>query len=895
MTGFTSYAQARGFDPVQIPSETILRNLLRQQKGVEEGMKMNQQLQKQFATSWFNALQSGNKVTVDSLRTRNKLAQEDRARLIENHFNEMHVAMEEEKHSRPTSKASVADALGEIAKFVPQIAQSIGAIRQEQAQGEYKEGLFLIDQLGATPEQYQQLRNLEEDLFLTNQAYVAAAQEILPHATEKDIVQIRNSSGWVHYGMQQSALNNSIPIYHQHLNEVGDTEYPISDTEDMSLNQAQLSGNTSAANVILSQIQRDFAAGQFAELGIETPEQAFAADYFEKLRKVTDARYQEAWKQSEKQAQAENKTARQIESINALKKGGLKAWNSDVLEMYRDDTNKNWRKIAISENFPHLLSYLNMQEVPISEAEAMLTATREDGKTPFLGLLRREQIREVIAKKIGIQDQVRESMVSDRKVQIEAEKLKINTAYSEQGLNNAALEQLWQQYKTIPEIREHIQSLMVPAVSPTQEKIETARLNLLSERGELTTQAVLQSKTSQATRLKFLGMKGIDRPYPEQSNNLKSDIQSLILQKMSIASYEQMGSKEPSVRMATDDITAKAVRRFVSLMGEGTMSADEAYNDALGYGKGFVEALEAKPFKLDDPNSGYIEGYTVDANEKPVSTVSRKHRRKLMQDDPEFYKNTPLDVKQDYEYLRQKLLSSGNYDTIVNDKFSWVRDVVGLYNGRLTKEEILAENAKTLGVNLVFPESIVGEPSNISPGALQQWRVEAKTLNSNLGNLNQRILQQNEQRGWRSADTMSRYTPQSRLLARALRKQESGNPSAVNVHSGASGMYQIMPANIPGWSKEALGREVSYNEYMGNPVIQEQIAMFHINKALQHQIAAGYKGDLAIRRAASIWYSGNAGLYDDTRDQSRDGTRYPTIQEYTLSILGKYKALAGGQ
>ena len=142
---------------------------------------------------------------------------------------------------------------------------------------------------------------------------------------------------------------------------------------------------------------------------------------------------------------------------------------------------------------------------------------------------------------------------------------------------------------------------------------------------------------------------------------------------------------------------------------------------------------------------------------------------------------------------------------------------------------------------------------------------------------------------------MSRYTPQARTLALSLRKQESGDPSAVNKHSGASGMYQIMPTNIPGWSKEALGREVSYNEYMSNPVIQEQIAMFHINKALQHQLAAGYKGDLAIRRAAAIWYSGNAGLYDDTRDQSRGGTRYPTIQEYTLDILARYKELAGGQ
>ena len=892
---FTSYAQARGFDPIQIPSETILRNLLLQQKGVEEGMKTNQRLQREFASQWFSSLQKGHAVQLQSLRDKNNLAQKDRARLIEDHLNQIKLSIDEAKHARPTSKASVADALGEIAKFVPKIAESIGAIREEQTQGEYKEGLFLIDQLGASPAQYQQLRDLEEDLFETNQGYIAAAKEIIPHATERDILQIRNSSGWVHYGMQQSSLNNSIPLYHQHLNEVGDNPYPISDSEDMSLNQAHESGNTNAANVILSQIQRDFAAGQFADLGIEEPDQAFASEYFKQLRKVTDARYLDVWKESELKAGEENRLARQIESINALKKGGIQAWNSDVIEMYRDDDNKNWRRNAINENFPYLVEYLKMHEVPISEAEDMLTATREDGKTPFLGLLRREKIREVIAHKLKTQDQVREGMVADRKVQIETEKINITLGVARQGLNNEALQELWQEYKRVPELREHIQSLIVDRVPPSQEKIEIARLGLLAERGELTTQAVLQSKTSHATRLKFLVDKSIDRPYPGASKNLKSDIQALILQKMSIASYEQMGAKEPSVRMATDDITNKAVKRFTSLMSEGTMSEDDAYKDALGYGKGFVEDLEAKPFKLEDPNSGYIEGYTVDPNEKPVSTVSRRHRRELMKSDVEFYKNTPLDVKQDYEYLRQKLLSGGNYDTIVNDKFSWVRDVVGLYNGRLTKEEILTDNAKTLGVNLVFPESITGEPSNLTPGALQQWRISAKTLNSNLGNLNQRILQQNEQRGWRSPDTMSRYTPQARTLAQALKKQESGNPSAVNKHSGASGMYQIMPANIPGWSKEALGREVSYNEYMGNPVIQEQIAMFHINKALQHQIAAGYKGDLAIRRAASIWYSGSAGLYNDTRDQSIGDTYYPTIQEYTLSILDRYRALAGGQ
>ena len=211
MTGFTSYAQARGFDPVQIPSETILRNLLLQQKGTEEGMAMNEKLRKEFASQWFGHLQKAHQIQIDSLRTRNNLAQKDRARLIDDHFNEMHVAMEEEKHSRPTSKASVLDGLTQLAQFVPKIAKSIGDIKREQSQAQYKEGLFAIDQLGASTAQLQQLRNLEEDLFETNQGFIAAAQSIIPQATEKDINQIRNSTGWVHYGMQQSALYNIHP------------------------------------------------------------------------------------------------------------------------------------------------------------------------------------------------------------------------------------------------------------------------------------------------------------------------------------------------------------------------------------------------------------------------------------------------------------------------------------------------------------------------------------------------------------------------------------------------------------------------------------------------------------------------------------------------------------
>ena len=896
---FTGYAQARGFDPIQVPSETILKNILQQEKFVGENMKQNHKLQREFANTWFNALQKNNSIQISQVRSGNRLAAADRARMTEEHLDGLRRNIEDWKQRNPQSKAAVVDKLGSLAKLVPELVKPITEWKQQQNKEEYKEGLFIIDQLGASPEQIGNLRALERDLFDSNRGYVAAAQEILPQATEKDILQIRNSTGWTHYGMIQASLSNSVGLYHQEILNQSDVEYPIGDSEDMSLNQATASGNTAAANIILSQIQRDFAAQQFSSLNIETPDQAVASEYFDKLKKVTNARYSDVVRESEKQAYDVNRQTRQIETNNALNRGGIQNWYDEVIETYRDDDNKHWRKNAIHNQFPYVLDYLRQTDVPISEAEDMLSATREDGKTPLLGAINRDKVRAVIAKKIGVQDQVREKMVSDRKLMIDIAKVKIEEGIRTQGLNNQGIQQLWQEYKAIPELREYISSFITDSVPASQDKLEAARLALLDVNGELTTQAVLQSKTNPETKLKFLAKKGIDKPYPEQSKNLKSDLQSMILQKMAVQSYEQLGAKEASVRMATDDISSKAMRRFVSLMKEGNVSVDDAYQVALGYGKSFVEDLDAKPFKLDDPNSGYIEGYTVDANQKPISTDSRRERRALMKTDTNFYQNTPLDTKQDYEYLRQKLLSGGGYDSIVNDKFSWVRDVVAMYNGRLTKEEILTANAKTLGVELVFPEAIMMPNSNISPGALMQWRINARDLNSKLGSLSQAMIHQHEAKGWRSAETMAKYTQQARAFAQALRVQESGNPSAINKDSGAAGMYQIMPGNIAGttgtWDLEAVGRHVTMEEYMGDPVLQEKIALFHINKALQHQFAAGYKGDLAVRRAASIWYSGHAGLYDDTRDQSQGGTRYPTIQEYTLRILERYKAIAGGQ
>lgn len=124
-----------------------------------------------------------------------------------------------------------------------------------------------------------------------------------------------------------------------------------------------------------------------------------------------------------------------------------------------------------------------------------------------------------------------------------------------------------------------------------------------------------------------------------------------------------------------------------------------------------------------------------------------------------------------------------------------------------------------------------------------------------------------------------------------IAKESGGDSTARNADSGALGKGQILPSNIPSWSKEALGREVSLQEFRNNPGIQMAIINHRFLRMANDIIGAGYSGDEAIRRIAAIWYSGKHELYDYRGEErgAKTGTEYPTIQDYTLNVLDRYK------
>ena len=132
-------------------------------------------------------------------------------------------------------------------------------------------------------------------------------------------------------------------------------------------------------------------------------------------------------------------------------------------------------------------------------------------------------------------------------------------------------------------------------------------------------------------------------------------------------------------------------------------------------------------------------------------------------------------------------------------------------------------------------------------------------------------------------------------LRRAIIGQESGGDSRIlNPDSGAIGYGQVMPANVPSWTREALGRSLTPSQFREDPKAQLATINFQMGKMLKTALAnSGGNMEIAIRKTASEWYSGQQSLYDNPRPQTFGAGSYPSIRDYTLSIVGKYRAEIG--
>ena len=91
----------------------------------------------------------------------------------------------------------------------------------------------------------------------------------------------------------------------------------------------------------------------------------------------------------------------------------------------------------------------------------------------------------------------------------------------------------------------------------------------------------------------------------------------------------------------------------------------------------------------------------------------------------------------------------------------------------------------------------------------------------------------------------------------------------------ALGRYQIMEANIGPWSREALGREVSADEFMANPQLQDAI--------FDHQFGK-YVNQYGEEGAAQAWFGGPGGVGQTGRKDVLGTTIGEYGQKFTRAL-----------
>lgn len=129
-------------------------------------------------------------------------------------------------------------------------------------------------------------------------------------------------------------------------------------------------------------------------------------------------------------------------------------------------------------------------------------------------------------------------------------------------------------------------------------------------------------------------------------------------------------------------------------------------------------------------------------------------------------------------------------------------------------------------------------------------------------------------------------------LRRAIIGQESdGKFWLINPDSGALGYGQLLQENVAPWTKAALGRALTVEEFLNNPELQIKTIDHKLDQYLQRELiyTGGMNEELAIRRVASAWYSGNPKLWNNTSPQYSNGRRYPSIERYTRSVWQRYQ------
>ena len=112
-------------------------------------------------------------------------------------------------------------------------------------------------------------------------------------------------------------------------------------------------------------------------------------------------------------------------------------------------------------------------------------------------------------------------------------------------------------------------------------------------------------------------------------------------------------------------------------------------------------------------------------------------------------------------------------------------------------------------------------------------------------------------------------------LVEALRQAA---PQTGRADDGLYSDWQIMPGNIPRWSRLCIGRELSPTEFEASPDVARSVVTCVMRDVLRDEYgASGNDEILAVRRAAAWWMRGDPAQYNS-----------PEIADYVQRVVNAY-------
>lgn len=99
----------------------------------------------------------------------------------------------------------------------------------------------------------------------------------------------------------------------------------------------------------------------------------------------------------------------------------------------------------------------------------------------------------------------------------------------------------------------------------------------------------------------------------------------------------------------------------------------------------------------------------------------------------------------------------------------------------------------------------------------------------------------------------------------------------------AYGKYQVMGANVPSWTKEALGVSMTPQQFLKTPSAQDAVARFKMNQY--------YQKFGNIQDVAAVWLSGRPLANNASKDQVTG----ISVPQYARRVLALYDKYSGGQ